>query len=384
MNNLENNKHKNLYIDLKENSYNILIGYGTLDNVEEHISKVFGGKKILIITDDNVINLYGNSLSNILKNNYIVETFVFPNGEPSKTLSTCTKVYNKLTSMNFSRTDLIIALGGGVVGDLAGFVSATYLRGVSFVQIPTTLLAQVDSSIGGKVAVDMPEGKNLVGAFYQPKLVIIDCNVLSTLPTKFFNDGMGEIIKYSMISNNIIQNSTINNAIVKYDIIKDKSLFCKLSSFKNKTDLINDIDDIVYTCCNIKKLIVENDVFDTGERIILNFGHTLAHAIEKICNYEKITHGEAVSIGMNIITKISEEKNLTQIGTQVQLEQILKKYDLPYSINNEFLKENKQDIINAILLDKKNLNNALNLVLLKNIGNSFVYKTDVNFFNNIF
>ncbi|MDV2934331.1 3-dehydroquinate synthase, partial [Enterococcus faecalis] len=171
--------------------------------------------------------------------------------------------------------DLIIALGGGVVGDLAGFVASTFLRGISFIQIPTSLLAQVDSSVGGKVAVDLERGKNLVGSFYHPELVLIDPNMLGTLPEKYFNDGLGEVIKYGCI--------------------KSKELFEKLEGFENKEDLKENIGEIIYECCNIKREVVEYDEKDLGERMILNFGHTLGHAIEQIYNYETYSHGEAVA-----------------------------------------------------------------------------------------
>lgn len=351
---------KKLYVDLNSNSYNIIIGYDILKDIGAYIKNIFNGKKILIITDDNIENIYANKIKeNLINLGYITKVFSFEHGEKSKNLDTCKMAYDKLIDMKFSRSDLIIAVGGGVVGDLAGFVASTYLRGVKFIQIPTSLLAQVDSSVGGKVAVDLPQGKNLIGSFYQPKLVLIDCDVLNTLPSKFFNDGMGEIIKYSMI--------------------KDKNLYTKLLNFNNKDELLENIEDIIYTCCNIKREIVQNDEFDTGERMILNFGHTLGHAIEKVYGFDKITHGEGVCIGMNIISKISEKKALTVIGTQLQIKKILQKYDLPYNIELNKIDEIKE----AIKIDKKNLNQKLNLILLKNIGECFIYKSDINFFDDI-
>ncbi len=174
-----------------------------------------------------------------------------------------------------------------------------FLRGISFIQIPTSLLAQVDSSVGGKVAVDLERGKNLVGSFYHPELVLIDPNMLGTLPEKYFNDGLGEVIKYGCI--------------------KSKELFEKLEGFENKEDLKENIGEIIYECCNIKREVVENDEKDLGERMVLNFGHTLGHAIEQIYNYETYSHGEAVAIGMNMISKIAEEKDLTKKEQQKEL-----------------------------------------------------------------
>ncbi len=351
---------ENIFVNLGENSYNIKIGYDILKYTNDNIKGLFKGKKILIITDDNLDRLYCDKLIDNLSNEYIVDKFVFEHGEQSKNLDVCKDAYDKLIEMQFSRSDLIIAFGGGVVGDLAGFVASTYLRGVPFVQIPTSLLAQVDSSVGGKVAVDLPQGKNLVGSFYQPKLVIIDCDLLKTLPEKFLNDGLGEVIKYGFIT--------------------DNELFEKLSNFENRDELQKNIDDIIYTCCCIKKDVVESDEHDTGIRMILNFGHTLGHAIEKVYGYSKVTHGEGVCIGMNLITKISEEKNLTKTGVANKIENILKKYDLPFEIG---LKD-KEKILEAIKIDKKNLNGNLNLILIEDIGKSFIYKSDASFFENLF
>lgn len=352
---------KNLKVNLGEDSYNIFIGKGLLNNVNEYIEEICRSNKICIITDNNVLNLYAHNLKDTLTRvGYVVEIFVFKHGEESKNLDTCKDAYDKLIEMKFSRSDLIIALGGGVVGDLAGFVASTYLRGVRFVQIPTSLLAQVDSSVGGKVAVDLPQGKNLVGSFYQPKLVLIDTDCLYTLTDRFFNDGLGEVIKYSMI--------------------KDKELFHKLNSFNSKEELLNNIDDIIYNCCDIKRSVVENDEHDTGLRMILNFGHTLGHAIEKIYGFNTISHGEGVCIGMNMITQLSEKKGLTNKDTANSIKDILIRYNLPYEINLD----DKNQILDAISVDKKNLDGNLNLILLQDIGQCYIYKSNINFFSEIF
>ncbi len=352
---------KKINVNLGKDSYEILIGSDLIQSLGSYVKDVFKGKKILIITDDNLEKLYIDDVNDLLtKSGYEVNVFTFPHGEESKTLETAQKAYEKLVDMKFSRSDLIVAFGGGVVGDLAGFVAATYLRGVKFVQVPTSLLAQVDSSVGGKVAVDLPQGKNLVGAFYQPKLVVIDCTLLKTLPMKFFKDGLGEVIKYSFI--------------------KDRVLYEKLASFKNYNDLFANINEIIYTCCDIKRQIVENDQYDTGERMILNFGHTLGHAIEKVYGFSEVTHGEGVCIGMNLITKLSETKGLTSVGTSAKLDCLLRKYHLPYTIDLR----KKQQMYDAMGVDKKNLGGSLNLILISEIGESFIHPSDLSFFEDLF
>ncbi len=351
---------KNIRVNLDEKSYNIIIGHNILDDLCDKIKDMTKSNKIMIITDDNIEKLYLKKVSDILvKGGYEVSSFAFEHGEKSKNLDTCQRAYEKLIEKKFSRSDLIIAFGGGVVGDLAGFVASTYLRGIDFIQIPTSLLAMVDSSVGGKVAVDLPQGKNLVGSFYQPKIVVIDCNVLETLSDKFFKDGLGEVIKYGLIY--------------------DKDLFDKLAKFKDKSELLEHIDEIVYRCCDIKRKVVEIDQFDTGERMVLNFGHTIGHAIEKVYGFDTITHGNAVCVGMNLITKISEEKGLTEVGTTKEIIDILNKYELTSNVDIK----DKEQIFEAICIDKKNINNALNIILIKKVGESFIYKTDVSFFESL-
>ena len=344
-----------LTVNLGENSYPIYIENNILNNAGAYISSCFSGKKIMIISDDNVFPLYGEQLKTSLYD-YEVHELVLPHGEPTKAFGTLPTLYNALLKQKFSRSDLIIALGGGVIGDLSGFAAASYLRGIRLVQIPTSLLAQVDSSVGGKVAVDLPQGKNLVGAFYHPKLVLIDPQVLHTLPSHFIMDGMGEVIKYGCI--------------------KDAALFETLKtrgSFDNLQDILA---DIIYRCVDIKRQVVEQDQFDTGERMLLNFGHTLAHTIEQHFHYERESHGEAVGIGMYQISKIAEEKNLCQPGTAREIQQLLKSYGLPDACNLPM-----HVLTDAISLDKKNLNNHLNLVLLHQIGESYVYPADLTFFD---
>ena len=345
-----------LKVDLKDRSYPIIIEKGLINRVSEEIRKVYKGKKIFIITDDNVNKYYGGKISGELKkNDFEVKLLALKPGEETKNFNTLPIVYNELLDFNLTRSDLIIALGGGVIGDLAGFVASTYLRGVDFVQIPTSLLAQVDSSVGGKVAVDLDRGKNLVGSFYHPKCVLIDPEVLNTLDNRFFIDGMAEVIKYGCI--------------------KDKQFFDYLEKMENNQQLINNMEVVIHKCCDIKRQVVENDEKDKGERMLLNFGHTLGHAIEQYYNYTKYSHGEGVAIGMYVISKISEEKGLTKKGTSQRIKDILVKYNLPYELD-----VNIEETLEAINLDKKKLGNDLNVIILKEIGNSEIYKTTAEFF----
>lgn len=346
-----------LLVDLKEKSYPIIIEKGIINRVSEEISKVYKGKKIFVITDDNVNKYYGEVVCSSLRdNNFEVKLLSLKPGEETKNFNILPIVYNELLNFNLTRSDLIIALGGGVIGDLTGFVASTYLRGIDFIQIPTSLLAQVDSSVGGKVAVDLDRGKNLVGSFYHPKFVLIDPEVLNTLEERFFIDGMAEVIKYGCI--------------------KDSKFFDYLEKMENNQQLINNMEEVIHKCCDIKRKVVESDEKDKGERMLLNFGHTLGHAIEQHYNYTKYTHGEGVAIGMYIISRISEDRGLTKKGTAKRIKDILVKYNLPYKMDVDI-----KDILDVINLDKKKLGKDLNLIILKEIGNSEIYKTTIEFFN---
>ena len=347
-----------LTVNLDKNSYPIYIDRGILPETGKYVSEFFHGKKIMIISDDNVFPIYGQTVSDsLVKSGYECHSLVLPHGEPTKRFDTLPRIYSAMLGAKLTRSDLVIALGGGVIGDLAGFAAASYLRGVKLLQIPTSLLAQVDSSVGGKVAVDLPQGKNLVGAFFQPRMVLIDPDVLDTLPAHFISDGMGEVIKYGCI--------------------RDSALFKMLCAHTSFDDLKNDLVSIIARCVDIKRIVVEEDQFDTGERMLLNFGHTLAHTIEQYYHYERESHGEAVGIGMYQITRIAEEKGLTAPGCAEQIRRALELYDLPVSCGLPV-----SALTEAILLDKKNLNGSLNVVLLHKIGDSYVYPTDASFFKN--
>ncbi|MFT8312859.1 MAG: 3-dehydroquinate synthase [Clostridium sp.] len=349
----------NIMINLSHKIYPIYIEKGLMDSIGKEIKKIYSGKKIAVVTDSNVNSFYGQKLEEALREeSYNVKAFVVEAGEKSKSIDVLLKLYDDLLGFEMTRGDLIIALGGGVVGDLTGFAAATTLRGIPFVQIPTSLLAQIDSSIGGKVAVDLPRGKNLIGNFYHPEAVFIDPNVLKTLDKKFLHDGMGEVIKYGAI--------------------KDRALFDTLLSFNDDEELLNNIDDIIYKCCNIKKEVVEKDEKDKGDRMMLNFGHTIGHAIEKYFNYERYTHGEAVAIGMYKITEKSEAMGITEKGTADLLKKILIKYSLPFEI--EALDKSK--VLETIAMDKKNDRDKINIILLNKLGEAFIKNIDSKLMEN--
>ncbi|MGN0550908.1 MAG: 3-dehydroquinate synthase [Acutalibacteraceae bacterium] len=331
-------------------SYNIYIKRGIISDCGKYIKEISNAQRVMVISDTNVAPIYSDIvISSLKKYGYEAFSFVFSAGEQSKKLETIESMYNALADNSFSRSDLIVALGGGVTGDMAGFAAATYQRGVSFVQIPTSLLAQVDSSVGGKTGVDIAQGKNLVGAFWQPSLVLIDPDTLKTLPQMFINDGMAEVIKYGCI--------------------KSSALFEKLEK-ENAMDII---DDVIYECVDIKRQVVENDEREKGERMLLNFGHTLGHSLEKVYNYTALTHGQAVAIGMALITGSSESKGLTQKGTLERLLKLIRKYNLPTSDKTDI-----RAIAENALTDKKSSGNDISIVLLKNIGTSFTEKMPKN------
>lgn len=391
---------KTLTINLNSCSYNIYINQDSFATIGKELKKFFpNNNKIFVITDENVDALYGNLLiEKLVEQDFLAEKFVITPGEKSKSLMTLPAIYESLAQFRLTRSDLIIALGGGVVGDLAGFVAATFLRGVPYVQIPTSLLAQIDSSIGGKVAVDLPAGKNLVGSFYHPSAVFIDPNMLKTLPKKYFSDGMGEVIKYGCI--------------------KNKNLFEQLTALPAANNIWPELEEIIYTCCDIKRQIVERDEKDTGERMILNFGHTIGHALEQFYDYGRFSHGEAVAIGMYTITSKSELLGLTEPGTAQQLKLLLEKFSLPTTwssvdedweetLNKPVVKPTteavlpqipitegvslkdvlkslniplipdiatKEDLLEIIAVDKKNSGSNITLILLKTIGEGFLHK----------
>ena len=346
---------KVLEIKLINDGYKIFIKRNIIKEIGVYLRGNYSLRKIAIITDDNIKRLYGGQLEkNISHSGFETKIISIRPGEESKSLDTLKEVYSELSNFKLSREDLILTFGGGVVGDLGGFAASTYLRGVPYIQIPTSLLAQVDSSIGGKVAIDLPWGKNLVGSFYHPKAVFIDTGLLKTLNKKFLHDGLSEVIKYGCIS--------------------DRSIIEELMSFKDDKELLENIDSLIYKCCSIKKSLVEKDERDFGERMLLNFGHTLGHAVEKYFDYKSYSHGEAVAIGMLHITRKTEKLKITEEGTSNLIENVLKRFELPYITP----KMERKVLESATLLDKKNSGDSINLVLIKKLGEGFIKKIRID------
>jgi 3-dehydroquinate synthase len=269
-------------------------------------------------------------------------------------LSTLDFLYGKFADSGITRNNLVIAFGGGVVGDLTGFAAATYMRGIPYVQIPTTVMSQLDSSIGGKTAVNISAGKNLAGCFYQPKAVYIDTELLGTLADNAFADGMAEAVKYGAT--------------------KDRELFMMLRTMESLKDARDHINEIIYRCAAIKCHVVSVDEFDKGERMLLNFGHTIGHGIERCFEYATYTHGEAVSLGMLMITRKSEALGLTKPGTYEALKEMLVKFNLPTTHNNI----DADELLTYVNVDKKSAEGYINLILLREIGSAYVYKVPKN------
>ncbi len=337
-------------------TYEIIIEKGIMQECGTYIKKVSSAKKVCVITDSNVAPLYlDRVVSDLEKEGYEVFSFIFKAGESSKTTAVIVEMVEFLAEKGLTRKDLVVALGGGVCGDMAGFAAAVYLRGIDFVQIPTTLLSQVDSSVGGKTGVDLPQGKNLCGAFHQPVLVLIDPLALHTLSDHYFSDGMGEVIKAGCI--------------------KSAQLFEKI---ENK-DVKENIEEIIFECVDIKRGVVERDEKEQGERALLNFGHTIGHGIEKLHNFSGVSHGEAVGIGMLMISEIGEKAGLTEKGTADRIKAVLEKYNMKTSDNHS-----AESIIEAMQSDKKRTLNGINFVMLKSIGNSFIYPVENEKINKLF
>lgn len=343
---------KTLRVNLGERSYDILIAPGLLDRAGEKVKAVCPrAKKLFVVTDTNVGPLYYNRLKASLEAaGFQFRDHVIPAGEGSKSAAMLADLWEDMTDFGLTRTDAVVALGGGVVGDLAGFAAATVLRGVDFIQIPTTLLAQVDSSVGGKVAIDLRHGKNLAGTFWQPKLVLMDPNTLWTLPDATFSDGMAEVIKYGCIA--------------------DANFYSFLEQRPSRAEITGDIESVLYTCCDIKRKVVESDELDRGLRMLLNFGHTLGHAYELAGNYEKWTHGQAVAAGMVKAAELGTALGITPAGTAERIGVLLGCFGLPLAIPCA-----PADYAAAIGLDKKGAGEDISLVLLREIGHAEIRKT---------
>ena len=336
---------KTLTVALPGREYDILIEKGLLDRAGEHCRAVLPrARRLAVVTDSNVGPLYLERTVRSLEGaGFAVKGITVPAGEESKSLAQLGYLYDEMLSFGLSRTDAVVALGGGVVGDLAGFAAATVLRGVDYVQIPTTVLSQVDSSVGGKVAVDLPAGKNLAGAFWQPRLVLMDPECLNTLSDKIFSDGMAEVIKYGCI--------------------RDGAFFAFLDQCGGRAGVMEHIEQVLYTCCDIKRRVVLADERDTGERMVLNFGHTVGHAFELAGHYEDWTHGQGVAVGMLWAARLGERLGVTPAGTEGTIRAVLQKFDLPTHIPCPW-----ETMVEAIGLDKKRAEGGISFVLLTGLG----------------
>ncbi len=338
---------KNLRIDLADRSYDILIGQNLLARVGDHLSHLEQTRRAVVVTNPAINKLYGKILSEGLQNAGLkIECVEIPEGETHKTLADAQTVYDYLIQNQYDRNTLLVALGGGVIGDLTGFIAATFLRGVPYIQVPTTLLSQVDSSVGGKTAVNHPQGKNLIGAFYQPRLVAIDLDTLRSLPIDEFRAGMAEIIKYG--------------------IIEDPRLFEFLEQNSEKI-LAQDtkcLETIIEASCTIKARVVERDELESNYRMVLNFGHTIGHAIEALTGYSRFKHGEAVAIGMVYAARLSCQLGKCSDDIVKRIEALVEKFGLPARLPEY----SPGEYIETLYRDKKAHDKNIRFVLVRDIG----------------
>ena len=342
-------KSKILNVELADKSYPIYIGSDLLSSkslLSDHIQ----GKQVMVVTNTTIAPLYLEKLKDALSD-FNVESVVLPDGENFKTLETLNKVFDALLKAKFDRSSTLVALGGGVVGDITGFAAASYQRGVNFIQVPTTLLSQVDSSVGGKTGVNHELGKNMIGAFYQPKAVIIDVDTLDTLSDQEYSAGMAEVIKYGLLGNADF-----------LSMLEDK---IESIMARNKDLII----EIIFNSCKDKASIVALDEFERGKRALLNLGHTFGHGIENAFGYGNYLHGEAVSIGMVMAAKLSMDEGHLSNEDAIRVENILSKANLPIAIKKSI---DSETLIEAMSLDKKSIDGKIRLVLLKALGDSYL------------
>ena len=341
---------KTLNVNLPGRSYDILMERGLLSRAGELCRAALPkAGRLFVVTDSTVGPLYLNRIIPSLENaGFETAICEIPAGEASKCVEQLSRLWECMMDFGLTRTDAVVALGGGVVGDLAGFAAATILRGVDFVQIPTTLLAQVDSSVGGKVAIDLQHGKNLAGAFWQPRLVLMDPAVLGTLDDKTFADGMAEVIKYGCI--------------------RDTAFLSWLEQHPSRQEIMADIEYVLYTCCDIKRSVVVEDERDTGARMVLNFGHTLGHAYELAGHYQTWTHGQAVAAGMVKAAELGVTLGITPAGLPERIGVLLGCFGLPVAIPCTHA-----DYAAAIGLDKKGAGDSISVILLEEAGRAVAH-----------
>jgi 3-dehydroquinate synthase len=340
---------KELNLNLGEKSYPIYIGENLLSQAD-CLTKHITGNQVMIVSNTTVAPLYLDKVKSLLSD-FEVSEAILPDGEQYKNLETVNQIFTSLLENRFDRSSTLIALGGGVVGDMTGFAAACYQRGVNFIQIPTTLLSQVDSSVGGKTGVNHPLGKNMIGAFYQPKAVIIDVDTLNTLPAREFSAGMAEVIKYGLLGNENFLSFIEKNV----DSIMNKE----------KSTVI----DAIYQSCKDKANIVAEDELEAGKRALLNLGHTFGHAIENSMGYGNYLHGEAISIGMYMAAVMSEKEGFIDQSQVSRVKSILENCELPTRLTGKI---NPSDFSKSMSVDKKVLKGKIRLVLLNPIGAAFV------------
>lgn len=330
-------------------NYQVIIGAGLLDILGQEVAKVSKAKKICVVTDSNVAPLYLETAKKSLAaaGFFDVCDFIIPAGEASKNGQTFLNLLNFLAESQLSRTDCLIALGGGVVGDLTGFAAAAYLRGIDYIQVPTTLLAAVDSSVGGKTAIDLPAGKNLAGAFYQPRLVLCDISALDTLPDEIFRDGCAEVIKYG--------------------VLYDRDLFAHLKEYS----LSFSQEAVIARCVELKRDVVNQDEFDRGARQKLNLGHTIGHGVEAQSHFS-VSHGKAVAIGMAIISRAGASFGICAPETRDAVLDLLEKFGLP--VKTDYSAE---ALYISALSDKKRSGGTVNLIVPESIGHCIICPTPV-------
>ena len=340
-----------LIVKTKSENYPIIIGSNLIKDLASHLKKnSINFNKCLLIIDDKVPRKMITKLTRSLKGKK-VSKFLFKANEKNKNYKIVYKILQVLLNKNFSRLDCVITIGGGITGDVGGFVASLYKRGLKFINVPTTLLSQVDSSVGGKTGVNTKEGKNLIGSFYQPKMVISDTKFLMSLPKREVVCGYGEIFKHSLILNKIFYNYLNNNSL---KILNLKSPF---------------IEKAIFESCKIKKTIVEKDEKEKDIRKILNFGHTFAHAFEATLGYsQKLNHGEAVLLGIVTSLKFSLEMKLIKPNEYNQIIQHIIKLNLPSDVKKFFAPKRLDEILTFMMKDKKNISKKINLILLKKIG----------------
>ncbi len=339
-------------VALGERSYDIVIGEGLLADAAEHLRPLGLGRRGVIITDSNVEPRYAGPLrQSLASGGFETELLSVPAGEPSKSLRQASRLLKKMPTLRLDRKSFVVALGGGVVGDLAGFIAATYLRGLAFVQVPTSLLAQVDSSVGGKVGVDLPQGKNLVGAFHQPRLVLADTDTLRTLPERELRAGFAEVIKHGAI--------------------RDADFFAWLErEYKRVLALEPDaVAHVVRRCCEIKAEVVSADEREAALRAVLNFGHTIGHAMEALTDYVGLLHGEAIAIGMCCAAQLSVKRAGLGESEAIKLCGLIEESGLPVHIGEKL---DVRQLMEAVRLDKKARDGKLRIVLLKRLGEAVV------------